>query len=133
MRSRHLSTALVLAVALFSCSSDSPESGTTTTSASGNDSTTVQTDAALAVVAGEVLPEERCAANEAAGTITFLTGFDYAATSSIIDVITADGAGYYDDLCLDVEIRPGFSAANYPQVASGTAQFASGGSFSPVR
>ncbi len=84
------------------------------------------------MVAGEAFPAERCAANEAAGTITFLTGFDYAAASSIVDVIAADDAGYYDDLCLDVEIRPGFSSGNYPQVASGTAQFASGGSFSEI-
>ena len=84
------------------------------------------------MVAGEPFPEARCAANEAAGTITFLTGFDYAAASSIVDVIAADEAGYYDDLCLDVEIRPGFSSGNYPQVASGTAQFASGGSFSEI-
>ena len=47
-------------------------------------------------------------------------------------MIVADAAGYYDDLCLDVEIRPGFSAANYPQVASGAAQFASGGSFGEI-
>ena len=44
----------------------------------------------------------------------------------------AEEAGYYDDLCLDVEIRPGFSSANYPLIASNTAQFASGGSFSEI-
>lgn len=84
------------------------------------------------VVAGEPFPEERCEANRAAGTVTFLTGFDFAAASSIVEVLTADAAGYYDELCLDVEILPGFSSANYPLVASGTAQFASGGSFSEV-
>ena len=89
-------------------------------------------DGAPAVVAGEPFPDERCAANEEAGTVTFLTGFDFAAASSIVEVLTADAAGYYDDLCLDVEIRPGFSSANYPLVASGNAQFASGGSFSEV-
>ncbi|MET0460463.1 MAG: hypothetical protein ABW195_14525, partial [Ilumatobacteraceae bacterium] len=35
------------------------------------------------VVAGEPFPEDRCAANEAAGTITYLSGFDFAATASI--------------------------------------------------
>ena len=41
-------------------------------------------------------------------------------------------AGYYDDLCLDVELTPSFSTDNYPLVAAGEAQFASGGSFSEV-
>ena len=57
-----------------------------------------------AVVAGEPFPEDRCAANEAAGTITYLSGFDFAATASIIDVVVAEQAGYFDDLCLDVEL-----------------------------
>jgi NitT/TauT family transport system substrate-binding protein len=84
------------------------------------------------VVAGAPFPEERCAANEAAGTITYLSGFDFAATASIIDVIMADQQGYYEELCLDVELQPSFSTANYPIVASGEAQIASGGSFSEV-
>ncbi len=87
---------------------------------------------AMTVVAGEPFPEARCAANEAAGTVTFLTGFDYAATASIVDVIVAQEAGYYDELCLDVEIVPSFSTANYPLIAENEAQFASGGSFSEV-
>lgn len=133
MRSRPLSALLVVAIAVASCSSDADEATDTAASdGSEAESTTVDTDAPMAVAAGEAFPEERCAANEEAGTITFLTGFDFAAASSIVDVIAADAAGYYADLCLDVEILPGFSAANYPQVASGTAQFASGGSFSEV-
>jgi NitT/TauT family transport system substrate-binding protein len=83
-------------------------------------------------VAGEAFPAERCAANEAAGTITYLTGFDFAATASIVDVIVADANGHYDALCLDVDIQPSFSTANYPLVAENDAQFASGGSFSEV-
>ena len=35
-------------------------------------------------------------------------------------------------MCLDVEIEPSFSTANYPLVAENDAQFASGGSFSEV-
>ena len=48
------------------------------------------------------------------------------------NVIVADANGYYDDMCLDVEITPSFSTANYPLVAENDAQFASGGSFSEV-
>ena len=87
---------------------------------------------ALAVVEGEPFSDERCALNEEAGTITFLTGFDFAAAASIVDVIVAEQAGFYDELCLDVVVRPSFSTANYPLVAENEAQFASGGSFSEV-
>ncbi len=69
---------------------------------------------------------------EAAGTITYLTGFDFAATASIVDVLVAEEKGYYDAMCLDVEVTPSFSTANYPLVAENDAQFASGGSFSEV-
>ena len=62
----------------------------------------------------------------------YLSGFDFAATASIVDVVVAEQAGYYDELCLDVELQPSFSTANYPIVAAGDAEFASGGSFSEV-
>ncbi|MFK8025174.1 MAG: ABC transporter substrate-binding protein [Ilumatobacter sp.] len=84
------------------------------------------------VVAGEPMPEARCEANRAAGTIRFLTGFDLAAASSIIDVVVAEDAGYFDELCLDVEILASVSPENYAFVAAGDAEFASGGSFSEL-
>ncbi|MFN3258366.1 MAG: ABC transporter substrate-binding protein [Ilumatobacter sp.] len=128
--------AIAMAIGLASCGSDSTD---TTDDSSADTGATPEatappetTGSDLAVVAGAPFPAERCAANEAAGTVTFLTGFDFAAAASIVEVIVADAAGYYDDLCLDVEIRPGFSAQNYPLLASGSAQFASGGSFSEV-
>ncbi|CAN5497408.1 hypothetical protein BH23ACT3_BH23ACT3_18140 [soil metagenome] len=96
------------------------------------DSGTDRPDGTPIVVDGEPFPEERCEANRAAGTVTFLTGFDFAAAASIVEVITADSLGYYDELCLDVEILSSFSTANYPLVAGGQGQFASGGSFSEV-
>jgi NitT/TauT family transport system substrate-binding protein len=74
----------------------------------------------------------RCEANRNAGTITYLTGFDFAAAASMVDVFVAVDRGYYDELCLDVEIAPSFSTANYPLVAAGDVQFASAGSFSEV-
>ena len=84
------------------------------------------------VVAGEPFPEARCAANEEAGTISYLTGFDFAATASIVDVLVADEKGYYDELCLDVDVAASFSVANYPLVAANDAQFSSSGSFSEL-
>ena len=64
-------------------------------------------------VAGEVtaagIPPERCDANKAAGTITYLSGFDFSASASIVEVIVAEHKGYFDDMCLDVELKPSFS------------------------
>ena len=97
-----------------------------------DDGGAVEPDADIDVVAGEAFPESRCDANRAAGTIEYLTGFDYAAAASIIEVLVADQAGYYDELCLDVQITPSFSTANYPLVAANEAQFASSGSFSEL-
>lgn len=84
------------------------------------------------VEAGEALPQKRCDTNRAVGTITYLTGFDFAAAASIMEVVLADERGYYDDLCLDVEIVPSFSTANYPLVSSNEAQFSSAGSFAEL-
>jgi NitT/TauT family transport system substrate-binding protein len=130
------SAALVLATmfAFAACASDEPstESSTTDTGATGSTTSPTASGGGSGVVAGEAFPAERCAANEAAGTITYLTGFDFAATASIVDVIVADANGHYDALCLDVDIQPSFSTANYPLVAENDAQFASGGSFSEV-
>ncbi|MDH3681408.1 MAG: ABC transporter substrate-binding protein [Acidimicrobiia bacterium] len=73
--------------------------------------------------------DERCAANEAAGTITFVSSFDFAAAATILDVIVADAEGYFEDYCLDVDIKPGFAPGNGGLVAEGQAQISSAGSF----
>lgn len=121
MRQRALATLIALTTpfALAACGDDSePATG-------------VDADVG-AVIAGAAFPADRCTANQAAGTITYLSGFDYAATASIIEVLVADAAGYYDELCLDVVVTPSFSTANYPLVAANEAQFSSAGSFSEV-
>lgn len=84
------------------------------------------------IVAGEPMPADRCDANRAAGQIRFLTSFDFAAAASIVDVIVASERGYYEQLCLDVDVVGSFSTENYPLVAAGQAQFSSGGSFAEV-
>ena len=126
-----LALALAPIILLTACSSDDDA----TIDSTGSDVETTTSNSSATddgVVDGEAFPAERCAANEAAGTITYLTGFDFAATASIVDIIVADANGYYDDVCLDVDIQPSFSTANYPLVAENDAQFASGGSFSEV-
>ncbi len=93
---------------------------------------TIEASGVSAVKAGEPFPADRCEANKAAGTIKYNTGFDYAAAASILEVIVAESKGYYEDMCLTVEITPSFSTANYPLVAANDVQFSSSGSFSEL-
>jgi ABC-type nitrate/sulfonate/bicarbonate transport system substrate-binding protein len=136
MRQRALlGLATVALLTLAACGDDDSSSPptsaavTTTTTTAASASTTSAGDA---VAAGKPLPADRCAANKAAGTIRYLSGFDFAATASIIDVVVAQQAGYFKDLCLDVQLQPSFSTSNYPLIAGGEAEIASGGSFSEV-
>jgi NitT/TauT family transport system substrate-binding protein len=78
----------------------------------------------------EFISAERCAENEAAGPITFLTSFGYVASVGLLDVVVADEMGIFDELCLDVTIEPGSNNAQL--VSAGTAQFAGVGSPSDV-
>ena len=116
-----------LATAATASASTAPTTPPDTVSAD-----TVSADTVSPVVAGKPFPDDRCAANHDAGTISYLTGFDYAAAASMIDVFVAEQRGYYDDLCLDVKVTPSFSTDNYPVVAAGRAQFASAGSFTEM-
>ncbi len=128
------------------CSSDNSASPTTTPATGGTTATTgsvAPTDAATTAVpstipaispveAGQPFPADRCEANKAAGTITYLSSFDFSASASIVDVLVAKQKGYFDDLCLDVNVKASFSTDNYPLIAANEAQFSSGGSFSEV-
>ena len=84
---------------------------------------------ALAAGAPAISPE-RCAANKAAGPITFLTSFAFAASAGILDILAAKKQGYFDALCLDVTIQPGSN--NTQLVSAGTAQLAGVGGASDV-
>ena len=127
---------VVSAVALIvSCSGDDTTIGTPQASPNGTTDDSLVGDSvppSLDVHANETFPADRCAANQAAGTITYLSGYDFTASASIVDVLVADAMGYYDDLCLDVEVKASFSVDNYPIIAANDAQFASGGSFSEI-
>jgi ABC-type nitrate/sulfonate/bicarbonate transport system substrate-binding protein len=109
---------IALALLAASCSDDEPDAATPS-SGDGADTTESASD--------EVI--DRCAANEAAGTITYLSSFDFAAAASILDVIVAEAEGYFEELCLDVEILPSFAPGNGALVASGSGQISSAGSF----
>lgn len=76
--------------------------------------------------------EERCQANTDYGTVTFVTGFDYAAAAGIVEVIAADAEGYFEELCIDVEIQPGFAPSNGALVIEGQAEMGAAGSFAEL-
>ncbi len=99
---------------------------------SGAKSSETSSTSAPSVVAGQQFPAKRCAANRAAGRITYLSGFDFAASASIVDVLVAKQKGYFDALCLDVQVTSSDSASNHALVAAGSAQFASAGSFAEL-
>jgi len=85
----------------------------------------------------EVVPEpalvaqERCARNQAVGTISYISGYGYSASAGQLDVFLAKELGYFDALCLDVEINAA-GANGQLLVASGRAQFTTLGSASDV-
>jgi ABC-type nitrate/sulfonate/bicarbonate transport system substrate-binding protein len=76
----------------------------------------------------------RCAQNRAAGTIRYLTGYQFQASASILDVVAADGLGYYRDLCLNVDVKPGTgdTGVNARLAAAGTVALSDVGSESDL-
>ena len=129
-------TAVAALLMLAACGSDTPQVATPTTSAAATTAATTAATSAAAQPAGDPIaagmPADRCEANKKAGKITYLSGFDLAATASIVEVVVAKQKGYFDTMCLDVEVKSSFSTANYPLVAANTAQFASSGSFTEM-
>ncbi|MGO3147034.1 MAG: ABC transporter substrate-binding protein [Leucobacter sp.] len=110
-RSTLLAGVALAALVLSACSSTAP-----TTDETGNNS---------------LLSAEECQRNQDAGTITYISGYGYSASAGQMDVFVAEELGYFDDLCLDVEINA--AGANGQQlVAAGQAQFTELGSASDV-
>lgn len=78
-----------------------------------------------------VISAEECARNQNVGTITYVSGYGYSASAGQLDVFLAKEFGFFDALCLDVEINAG-GANGQLLVASGQAQFTALGSASDV-
>ena len=66
---------------------------------------------------------ERCAANQAAGEITFLTGFLFFPAISIAVVLAAEDQGFFDDMCLDVNIVPSVPGESIVLISANVIQF----------
>ncbi|WP_214443638.1 hypothetical protein, partial [Mycobacterium tuberculosis] len=79
-----LTCVLAATLTLGACSSPAPGGDTAPTSAGGSDA---------------------CQRNQDAGTITYISGYGYSASAGQLDVFLAKELGYFDDLCLDVEIN----------------------------
>jgi NitT/TauT family transport system substrate-binding protein len=73
---------------------------------------------------GSAVSAKRCDQNEAAGKVTYMSGYYWQASASILEVIAADRLGYFKDLCLDVDLQPGPGdvSQNTKLLASGRVQ-----------
>ncbi|GCB49647.1 ABC transporter substrate-binding protein [Streptomyces sp. NL15-2K] len=72
---------------------------------------------------GSAISAKRCAENKAVGKITYLSGYQYQSSVSILEYIAASKLGYFNDLCLNVVLQPGTgdTAQNAKLLASGQA------------
>ena len=126
--------AVTASLAIAACGGDNSSGTSATTGATTipGAGTSVAANGLIGTVTPAGISADRCAANKAVGKITYLSSFDFAASASIVDVVVAKQKGYYDKMCLDVDLMSSFSTANYPLVAAGRAQFSSAGSYSEV-
>lgn len=74
----------------------------------------------------------RCDDNKAAGTVTYASGFTFAADAGIVDVLVAEDKGYYEDVCLDVKLVPSNTGENAALLAAGQVQIANVGNITDV-
>jgi NitT/TauT family transport system substrate-binding protein len=74
-----------------------------------------------------MLSASQCAANKAAGTITYVSPFGFDASAGIIDVFAAEKLGYFADMCLNVGFVTNATDVN-ELVSSGRAQVTNEGS-----
>ncbi len=73
--------------------------------------------------AGTAISASRCAENKAAGKVTYLSGYQFQSSASILEYVAASKLGYFGDLCLTVDLKPGTgdTAQNTKLLASGQA------------
>lgn len=116
-----LASALAATLLLAACGGEDSADGTATSGTTDRSSSAAPADPAAA----------KCDRNKEAGKIVYISGYGYSASAGQMDVFLAKELGYYDDLCLEVEINA--SGANGQQlVAAGQAQFTALGSASDV-
>lgn len=78
-----------------------------------------------------LISEADCQRNRDAGKIVYISGYGYSASAGQMDVFLAEEMGFFDALCLDVEINAA-GGDGQQLVSSGQAQFTALGSASDV-
>jgi putative hydroxymethylpyrimidine transport system substrate-binding protein len=75
---------------------------------------------------GSAISSQRCAENKSAGTISYLSGYQFQSSASILEYVAASRLGYFSDLCLNVKLVPGSgdTAQDTKLLAGGKAQIA---------
>ena len=71
----------------------------------------------------DLVGDARCEANKAAGEITFLTGFGFFPAISIAVVLAAEDQGFFDEMCLDVNIQPSVPGESIVLISANVIQF----------
>ncbi|MFT4286919.1 ABC transporter substrate-binding protein [Nocardioides sp.] len=109
--------AIALLGALVGCGSDDDEPATGADSSDTSSESSAASDSAA-------ISADRCDANTEAGKVTYMSGYYWQASASILEVIAADRLGYFEDVCLDVEMQPGpgDTSQNAKLLASGQVQ-----------
>lgn len=110
--------AFLCAMALLATACGDDGSSTTTPG------TTPGASGTTAAGGGVLTGAARCKANTDAGTITFLTGFGFFPSASVLDVITAQEKGYFKEMCLKVDIQPSLPGESMVLVSANNVQFA---------
>jgi len=129
----------VLTAALTACGGNAAEPSTTP-AASTEGAVPEQPAAEATEEPAEEAPDEpagidweaRKAANQEAGSIKFMTSFNYSASIANVNAWVAKDQGYFEQLGLDVEVLPGLSSDAVKLLAAGQLQMAHAGSASQI-
>ena len=88
-------TAAVLVLGVAACGSGGSSSSAGSAGAGG------------AAASAATISAARCAENRAAGKITYISGYYFQSSASILEYVAASKLGYFGDECLNVALVPG--------------------------
>jgi putative hydroxymethylpyrimidine transport system substrate-binding protein len=88
-------TAAALVLGVAACGSGGSSSSASSAAAAGGTTSAATISAA------------RCAENKAAGKITYISGYYFQSSASILEYVAASKLGYFGDECLNVALVPG--------------------------
>jgi ABC-type nitrate/sulfonate/bicarbonate transport system substrate-binding protein len=112
---------VIACLLLAGCGSSSSGSSSSGSSSSTSAGASTSASGPAATSSGTRASSQQCARNKAVGTINFVSPFAYDASAGIMDVFMAQKLGYFQDLCLKVDINAA-SFTGEELVSSGRAQ-----------